>query len=283
MDLQTIVEPLIPALKKHLGDGVDTGSPLLTLPEHVLEVRRVCTDANSTVRDVEALVMHDPAFAGYLLQLANSVLYGYGKDNCRRVGDAICRLGVERVGQLALVYVARQFHQSRQVPGKYVPLLQRNWLRSWELVRGASEQYWARRGNSLAHHFSVDISDVVTSAVLYFTGGLALITVAAIEHPWEQEMGPKTLEQIALKLNHRLLPAVFKYWGLDPQMATSLAALKAEKTSLCANDFLRLTILNSPSLEADVMTLTPEVKAQWLARLETLHMSPAKKTAKVAV
>ncbi len=269
VELNEFVQLLVPALKDHLSQGEHT---LLALPDQVVQVRRVCSDDNADAYDVERVVVQDAAFAGYLLQLANSALYGYGKDECRRVLDAIRRLGVQRVGSLSLVYMSRQLHQSTGLEPRFVPLLQRNWLRSWEMVRGAGDHYWRRRGNSLPHHFKVDISDVITSAVLYFTGALGVITVAAGNKEIASQLGGVELEQMALRINHRIVVPLLQFWGLEKNYAQRLSQLEVEGSGLNDTDFLRLTVLTQANLRRDIPWITEEHLEHWRERFDQLNI-----------
>lgn len=269
VELNDFVQMLVPAIKAHLGPGENT---LLALPDQVMQVRRICSDNNADAHDVERVVVQDPAFAGYLLQLANSTLYGYGKDQCRRVIDAIRRLGVQRVGSLSLVYMSRQLHQSGQIEPRFIPLLQRNWLRSWEMVRGASDHYWRRRGNMPAHHFRVDISDVITAAVLFFTGSLAVITVVASDEEMASNLQGNELEAMALQLNHRIMMPLLQFWGIDKTYAQQLATLDVPNTGLSEIDFLRLTVLTQANLRRDILWLSDTHLEQWRNRFEILNI-----------
>ncbi|RCU49201.1 MULTISPECIES: HDOD domain-containing protein [Corallincola] len=268
MTPNNLIKALLPALKRQLGP--EQGS-LLALPQNVLEVRRLCNEDDSSIGQVSSAVVQDPAFAGYLLQMANSAMYGFGWNECTRIEDSIKRLGLQRVAKTSLLYASRQLHQDQHVPREMRPLLQTNWQRSWQLVKDASEAYWKRRGRLPEHHFPVAIADVLTASVLYFSGALAILSIAARESELLAEHTDLPLERTALLYNRGMLRSVLTLWGMGSDYAKGLADLPVEGTSLCRNDFIRLALLNQPEI-AIQLGFNMDTQEEWRERLTELRM-----------
>ncbi|GAA5214174.1 HDOD domain-containing protein [Corallincola platygyrae] len=267
MTPNNLIRALLPSLKRQLAPQ---GGSLLALPQNVLEVRRLCNDDDTSIAQVSQAVVQDPAFAGYLLQMANSAMYGFGWNECTRIEDAIKRLGLRRVSKTSLLYASRQLHQDQHVPASLKPLLQANWQRSWKLVKDASEAYWKRRGKLPEHHFPVAIADVLTASVLYFSGALAILTIAANERELLEQNSELPLERTALLYNRGMLRSVLSMWGMGADFAKGLADLPVEQ-GMCRNDFLRLALLNQSEI-AIQMGFTMDQQEAWKARLTDLRM-----------
>jgi HD-like signal output (HDOD) protein len=237
----------------------------------VLEVRRLCNEEESTIAQVCNAVVQDPAFAGYLLQMANSAMYGFGWNECTRIEDSVKRLGLQRVAKTSLLYASRQLHQDQQVPREIRTLLQANWQRSWQLVKDASAAYWKRRGRLPEHHFPVAIADVLTASVLYFSGALAILSIAAREKELLAEHSELPLERTALMYNRGMLRSVLTLWGMGSDYAKSLIDLPAEGSSVTRNDFIRLALLNQTEV-AIQLGFDSTVQETWRERLLDLRM-----------
>lgn len=103
----------------HAGDVAEVVGSLTalpTLPEKYLRLRALLTDPDASLDDVAQLVATDPAIAAKLLQLANSA-FAVGVESTS-VRDAVARIGLVTVGQLALsVEVLRALDPGEILPG----------------------------------------------------------------------------------------------------------------------------------------------------------------------
>ena len=217
------------------GEGEST---LLSLPEHVVEVRKLCKADTSDVYDVEQIVAHDPAFCGYLLQLANSPLYGVGKQECQRLVDAVRRLGLHAVGETALVFAMRQLHQARGVSPVVINQMKLNWQKGWDLGRRATELYWQHRHQGSGEARRIDVSDVVTAGILTRVGHLAVYTAAAVLERKDRTFTTEQLATIAEELNPLVLPALLEHWRVGADYARYLLQPPPPAAALHHTDYL---------------------------------------------
>lgn len=246
--------------------------PLLSLPETLLRLRSTCRDPNSDVYRIESEVTKDPGFSAYLLALANSALYGIGKQPCRNALAAIRRLGVHAVGELSTTYALRGLHQMRGIAPELVTLLEHNWQRSWHLAQNATHCYWQwhteTTNNSAQSYGRVDVSDVLTSGVLYFSGVLACYSeYSSLVQQQPITTNSQQLEQTALTLNTRLLPHLLKHFGYEQEDCQALLQGLPADASLHYSDFLHTALFQQYGRQS----LTPQLKQ----RLENLALLPA--------
>ncbi len=236
------------------GEGEST---LLSLPEHVLEVRKLCQADTSDVYDVEQIAAHDPAFCGYLLQLANSPLYGVGKQECQRLVDAIRRLGLHAVGETALVFAMRQLHQARGVSQVVVNQMKLNWQKGWDLGRRATELYWQHRHQGSGEARRIDVSDVVTAGILTRVGHLAVYTAAAVLERKDRSFTAEQLATIAEELNPLVLPALLEHWRVGADYARYLLQPPPPAAALHHSDYLWAARLQEVMGHGGPATLEP--------------------------
>ncbi|KMP11654.1 hypothetical protein UZ36_03720 [Candidatus Nitromaritima sp. SCGC AAA799-C22] len=90
-------EPLRDKLLKLLEQKGD----LPPLPDVLLKLENHINDPNSDLDSVAALIETDPVLQGRLIKLANSVLYGGGRDQADSLSTALLRLGLKMVLDLA--------------------------------------------------------------------------------------------------------------------------------------------------------------------------------------
>ncbi len=220
MAIQSITVMLKLVIDRILSESTNT--TLLSLPEHVLEVRRLCQQNLSDVFDVEDVVIRDPAFCAYLMQLANSSLYSAGKQECDKLIDAIRRLGVHAVGETALVYALRQLHQIRGISQTLSNMLKFNWQHGWEVGKRATELFWQHRHRAISDVKAIDVSDIVTAAVLGRCGNLAVYTAAAVAERKGKRFTEEQLKEVGEQLNPLVLPELLSSWQLPPDYAGHL-------------------------------------------------------------
>lgn len=218
--------------------GDDEHHTLLSLPEHVLEIRKLCQMGSSDVYDVEQVAVRDPAFCGYLLQLANSPLYAAGKQDCSKLVDAIRRLGIHAVGETALVFALRQMHLIRGISNVLTEELKHNWQAGWDLGRRATELYWQHRHRSSREARRIDVSDVVTAGILSRMGHLAVFTAAAVLERKGKMLSHEQLGELADQLNPLILPQLLEHWRLGSNYAAHLLSPAGINEPLHHSDYL---------------------------------------------
>ncbi|GAA5219227.1 HDOD domain-containing protein [Corallincola platygyrae] len=219
---------------------------LLALPEQVVAVRRLCVNPKSDIYDVESVVLKDPAFSGYLLKLANSALYGTGKQTCHQIADAIRRIGIHAVGELAMIYAAKQLHDARCVDANIAERMRMNWQQSWNLGQVATELYWQHRHREPAKCRKLDASDILTAAIMSGVGTLAVLTAADqvvarsandVPDAGEQRLGMSTIDEL-LGLSDKYLQITLKRWGMADDYAKALLQPPSEQCDFHFSHYL---------------------------------------------
>lgn len=101
-------------MRKKIIELIKTKPDLPPLPEVLLGLQKLMNDPDCEVEDVYRLLKTDPVLSGRIITLANSALFGSGKDTTRNLEDAVVRLGMQQV--MDLVYaleLPRTFRKSK--------------------------------------------------------------------------------------------------------------------------------------------------------------------------
>ncbi len=101
-------------MRKKIIELIKTKPDLPPLPEVLLGLQKLMNDPDCEVEDVYHLLKTDPVLSGRIITLANSALFGSGKDTTRNLEDAVVRLGMQQV--MDLVYaleLPRTFRKSK--------------------------------------------------------------------------------------------------------------------------------------------------------------------------
>ena len=217
-------------------DDVEGG--LLSLPENLLSLRRLCSQQSTDIYDVELAIAKEPAFAAYILKLANSALYSSGKEPCQNIVSVIRRVGMYQVSQYALTFALQKCHELQNVPESIVSLLRQNWQLSWSLAQEATQLYSQHRltGNPAAK--KIDLSDLLMLAVLLHTGRLAILTDFNTQEQGEGFYDERFISDAANKSNMKLLPILLNHWKLPIQHYHLCSSVPGDKQALNAVDYL---------------------------------------------
>jgi len=90
------------SLEERVRSRLDQLDTLPTLPSVVLHIMRLISDPNTTVTQLEELLLRDPAIVLKVLQVANSPVFaGSGHKGRWTLKDALVRLGLRKVGAIA--------------------------------------------------------------------------------------------------------------------------------------------------------------------------------------
>ena len=89
-------------MRERILEMVRTNPNLPPLPEILFGLQKIIDDPDCEVEDVYRLIKMDPVLSGRLITLANSALFGTGKDETQNLEDAVVRLGMKQV--MDLVY-----------------------------------------------------------------------------------------------------------------------------------------------------------------------------------
>jgi HD-like signal output (HDOD) protein len=101
-------------VRKKIIELINSSPDLPPLPEVLLGLQKLMNDPDCEVEDVYRLLKTDPVLSGRIITLANSALFGSGKETTRNLEDAVVRLGMQQV--MDLVYaleLPRSFRKSK--------------------------------------------------------------------------------------------------------------------------------------------------------------------------
>ena len=71
------------------------------MPDIILALEKKINDTHCDLEDIARLIETEPVLSGRLLKLANSVIFGGGREQAYELGSAVLRLGVNMVLDLA--------------------------------------------------------------------------------------------------------------------------------------------------------------------------------------
>ena len=83
-------------MREKILELIQTNPNLPPLPEILFGLQKIIDDPDCEVEDVYRLIKTDPVLSGRLITLANSALFGTGRDETRDLQDAVARLGLKR-------------------------------------------------------------------------------------------------------------------------------------------------------------------------------------------
>ncbi len=88
-------------MKEKLLALVEEKGDLPPLPEILINLERKVNDPDCDVMEISGIIESEPVLSGRLIQLSNSVLFGGGRENTEDLNDAVMRLGVKMVLDMA--------------------------------------------------------------------------------------------------------------------------------------------------------------------------------------
>ena len=89
-------------MREKILELIQTNPDLPPLPEILFGLQKLIDDPDCEVEDVYHLLKTDPILSGRLITLANSAMFGSGRNETRKLEDAVVRLGMKQV--IDLVY-----------------------------------------------------------------------------------------------------------------------------------------------------------------------------------
>ena len=84
-------------MREKILELIQSNPNLPPLPEILFGLQKIIDDPDCEVEDVYRLIKTDPVLSGGLITLANSALFGTGRDETRDLKDAVVRLGMKQV------------------------------------------------------------------------------------------------------------------------------------------------------------------------------------------
>ena len=210
-------------MRKKIIELVKTKPDLPPLPEILLGLQKLMNDPDCEVEDVYRLLKTDPVLSGRIITLANSALFGSGKDTTRNLQDAVVRLGMQQV--MDLVYaleLPRTFSKSKafdQVEfwkhSLAVAFISRSLSKK---VLSDPEDWEMAFLAGLMHDVGILVLDNVIPEEYYKF--LTLKDLSSTDQPLEE------LEKEHFKIDHSEVGAIFmkKWWAISEKVNTAALA-----------------------------------------------------------
>lgn len=189
------------------------------LPEILMNLEKKINDQECDVLEVSGIIESEPVLSGRLIQLANSVLFGGGRENVEDMNDAVMRLGVKMV--LDMAYTLK-------LPGLFNKSKSFNQFDFWTHSLGVA--YLTR---SLAHMVKISYEEIEFT---YLCGLMHDVGIVVFDHLIPEEYN-EFLEQIkssdltladneteTFGITHAELGARFieKWWPVSPGLVESV-------------------------------------------------------------
>ena len=153
--------PLTAQIEELVADGEVSMPPL---PELIVKLESLLADEDGAdIKDVVALVSHDPAVTAAILKLANSAAYG-GLQPIAEVSPAVARIGLRQVRVIANA-MSHKKHYETDDPERRVQL-----TKLWDHAVAAGVA--ARR---LAIAIDADVEEAFLAGMLHDTGKLLVL------------------------------------------------------------------------------------------------------------
>jgi diguanylate cyclase (GGDEF)-like protein len=218
-------------------DDILTSERLPSPSGVALQILELTRDVNASVEDLKRVLVADPALSGQILKFANSAL-ARGNTEVASVGDAVVRLGMSTVQQLALGFSL--LSAARQGPCEGFDY-NRFWSRS--LATGVAAQNLA----PLTRRTAAD--EAFTCGLLGTIGQLCLASVhprdyASVLARWDgaTDAGLRHLEQEILLIDHdEVTAALMENWGLPERYRDAIMGLRhLDAQGVVASDLSRV-------------------------------------------
>jgi HD-like signal output (HDOD) protein len=88
-------------MRDKILEAVNTQQNLPPLPDILIKLEKIIDDPDSCIADISDLIKTEPVLSGRLMKLANSVFIGGGRDKAEDLDNALGRLGLKMVLDLA--------------------------------------------------------------------------------------------------------------------------------------------------------------------------------------
>jgi HD-like signal output (HDOD) protein len=206
-------------MKEKLLALVEEKGDLPPLPEILINLERKVNDPDCDVMEISGIIESEPVLSGRLIQLSNSVLFGGGRENTEDLNDAVMRLGVKMVLDMAY---------SLKLPGLFSKPKGLNQLLFWTHSLGVA--YLTR---SLAYMVKISQEEIEFA---YLCGLMHDIGIAVFDHlipeEYKEFLGTIKSSDITLAENeaetfgitHAELGARFikKWWPVSPGLVEAI-------------------------------------------------------------
>jgi HD-like signal output (HDOD) protein len=194
---------------------IKPGSSYAPRRPHLLpQLLRIVSDEDSSVREIAAIISRDPAMAGNLLRISNSVLYRVSPEPVEDIQRAVAMIGTDGLRQMIAVALMQPVLSGGSGPFARLPTI------IWEhtLVAAVATAEHARH---------VERKDAFTAqmlGLLHGLGSIVVVQVARDAYARYPELAPdptvvlRLLEQRAARTAWRLS----RDWALSASIAPAL-------------------------------------------------------------
>ncbi|MBL7021338.1 MAG: HDOD domain-containing protein [Nitrospinaceae bacterium] len=210
-------------MREKILELVRTNANLPPLPKILFGLQKLMDDPDCEVQDVYRLLKTDPVLSGRLITLANSALFGSGRDETRNLEDAVVRLGMNQVIDLVYALVLpKTFKKSKAF----------DQIEFWK--HSLAVAFIAR---SLAKKALTDFDDIESSflaGLMHDVGIMVLDNVIprdyfnflTLKDLSSSDKPLELLEEEEFKIAHPEAGAEFmiKWWSLSPKVASAALA-----------------------------------------------------------
>ncbi len=206
------------AIVQKLAAELSSGQvELPSLPRAVVRLRNELAKPGFDVPRLAKLAATEPALAGSILTMANSVALRRAGSETLDLKVAIPRIGADKVQALALRFAMRQLKSSQDL-GRARKLLEREWALG---LRVAATCYMvAERSKDL------NPDEALIIGLIHNVGRIYLLS-RADEHPALFD-SPQILMELVDSWHSSVAQAIVESWGL-PEEAAEAVAVQAEE------------------------------------------------------
>lgn len=214
-------------MRERILDLIRTDASLPPLPEILLGLQKLMDDPDCEVEDVYRLIKADAVLSGRLITLANSALFGSGREESRNLEDAVVRLGMKQV--MDLVYAL-------ELPKTFKKSKAFDQVGFWK--HSMAVAFICR---SLAKKVLTDLDDIESSflaGLMHDVGILVLDNVIpqdyfnflTLKDLSSSDQPLEFLEEQEFKISHTEAGYEFmkKWWSLPPKVASAALAHHGE-------------------------------------------------------
>ncbi len=114
--------------------SINNGKFLLPpIPAVVLDIQKLCTQEQTTVKDVADCLIDDPSLTAVVLKIANTVIFNRRGISFNDINTAVSRLGIMRVRDIVTAQSIEQLKNSIQLDNNGGKILRNSAIHSREL------------------------------------------------------------------------------------------------------------------------------------------------------
>lgn len=184
----------------------DQSLELPAIPGIALRIRRAMASPGIDMEKIATIVAADPAIAGSLLKIANSVIFG-AQSQCETVRDALVRMGMETAQNVIFTLSTKNLFTAN------LPFLKKRMLESW---RHAIDI--ASLSAVLARHSPGMVPDKgLLVGLLHEVGAIPILKLAEA-YP-DLSATPGVLDDLLAALIPIVSPNVLEAWGFQEEFS----------------------------------------------------------------